>query len=72
MPASTVPTRRAMEGARGENQALGPSSSRTAVESGISISPVFQCRVAINSIINQIGRTGPRANWLSVCHMDLQ
>ena len=62
MPTSTVQTRKAMAGKRGENQALGPSSARTAVESGISISPVFQCRVAINSIINQIGN---RANWLS-------
>ena len=61
MPTSTVQTRKAMAGKRGENQTLGPSSSRTAVESGISISPVFQCRVAINSIIPGIRNE----SWLS-------
>ena len=57
MPAAAGPTRKAITGARAStNQTLGPSASRTAVESGISISPVFQCRVAINSIFPTIDR----------------
>jgi hypothetical protein len=64
MPAAAGPTRKAMAGARAStNQALGPSSSRTAVESALSISPVFQCRVAINSIFPTIPIV--RAEFLS-------
>ena len=65
MPVATEHTRRAIDGPRSStNRTTG---NRGITEAGLSISPVFQCRVAINSIINQIGRMAPtsRAPWLS-------
>ena len=64
MPTSTaasIPdTRKALAGSSSSaNKALGASSVRGKVEPNISISPVFQCRVSINSM----SRASP--DWLS-------